>query len=303
MYTHLLVPLDGSRLAETALPLAASLAETLGASVTLLHVIERAPPPAVHGDRHLSRRGEAEAYLEDLTRTRFTFTPPAECHVHEGGEADIPQSIANHAEELHADVIVMCTHGRRRLRHRLFGSVAQAILGRGHTPVLLVPPPEEGAPEAWTCRRVLVPVDARPEHRGALPVALEFARTCGAALHVLWVVPTLGTLGGDQVAAGSLLPGTTLALLELEQEQAERQVAAQVTEAGAGNVPITLEVVRGAAADVILQTATRSDADLLVIGTHGRRGFDAFWAASVAPRVARRMMRPVLMVPLGPDRG
>jgi nucleotide-binding universal stress UspA family protein len=222
--------------------------------------------------------------------------------VHEGGEADIPQSIAAHAEELHADVIVMCTHGRKQLRHRLFGSVAQAILGRGHTPVLLVPPPGEGVSATWTCRRVLVPVDARPEHRDALPVALEFARGCDAALHVLWVVPTLGTLGGDQVTAGALLPGTTSALLELEQEQAERQVAAQVTEAGAGEVPVTLEVVRGAAAEVILQTATRSDADLVVIGTHGRRGFDAFWAASVAPRVARRTMRPVLLVPLGSDR-
>jgi len=141
-------------------------------------------------------------------------------------------------------------------------------------------------------------VNAEPRHGDALPVALDFARTCDAALHVLWVVPTLGTLGGDQVTAASLQPGTTTALLELEQEQAERQVQAQVERAGAGDVAFTLEVVRGGAADVILETATRSDADLLVIATHGRRGFDAFWTGSVAPRVAQRMTRPVLLVPL-----
>jgi len=299
MYTHLLVPLDGSRLAEAALPLAASLAEKLGASVTLLHVIERAPPSAVHGDRHLSDVQEAERYLAELTRTRFTVSPPAACHVHVGGEPDIAQSIAAHAEELRADLIVMCTHERQRLRHRLFGSVAQAVIGRGRTPVLLVPPGETTATGEWVCRRVLVPVDAEPGHGDAVPVALDFARTCGAAMHVLWVVPTLGTLGGDQVTAGSLQPGTTAALLELEQEQAERQVRAQVERAAARDVPLTLEIVRGAAAEVILQTVMRSDADLLVIATHGRRGFDAFWAGSVAPRVAQRMTRPVLLVPLG----
>ena len=298
MYAHLLVPLDGSRLAEAALPLAASLAEKFGASVTLLHVIERTAPAAVHGDRHLSDRGEAEAYLDELTHTRFATTAPPACHVHVGGELDIAQSIADHAEERHADLIVMCIHGRQRLRHRVFGSVAQAVLARGRTPVLLVPPPEVAPSDGWVCRRVLVPVDALPQHGDALPVALAFARTCGAALHVLWVIPTLGTLGGDQVAAGSLQPGTTAALLELEQEQAEREVRAQVAAAGAEDVPLTLEVVRGAAADVILATTTRSDADLLVIGTHGRRGFDAFWAGSVAPRVARRIMRPILLVPL-----
>src|SRR5919202_2263342 len=89
---HLLVPLDGSRLAEAALPAATMLAERLGARVTLLHVMERHAPATVHGERHLTRAGEAEAYLNGVasrfadagvpveatsTRTRRAMSPPA----------------------------------------------------------------------------------------------------------------------------------------------------------------------------------------------------------------------------------
>src|SRR5207247_2465328 len=63
VFGHLLVPLDGSRLAETALPAAAELARRLRASVTLLHVLEPDAPPTVHGDRHLRSPAEAEGYL------------------------------------------------------------------------------------------------------------------------------------------------------------------------------------------------------------------------------------------------
>ncbi len=57
MFKHILVPLDGSKLAEAALPAAVSLAETLHAPVTLLHVIEQDAPEEVHRDRHLTDAG------------------------------------------------------------------------------------------------------------------------------------------------------------------------------------------------------------------------------------------------------
>jgi nucleotide-binding universal stress UspA family protein len=295
VFRHLLVPLDGSPPAEAALPLAVGLARRLGASVTLLHVIERGAPAAVHGERHLSDPGEAGRYLEGLARGEGA-APRVACHVHTDLEADVAGSIARRAEELEADLIVMCTHGRRQLRHRLFGSVAQGVLGRGRIPVLLAPPGR--GRETWVCRRVLAPVDARPEHGHSLPVALAFARACGAAVHVLWVVPTLGTLSGEHAATGHLLPGTTAALLELEEEQAGRWVRAETERAGAEGIPVTLEVARGDPAETILEAATRADADLLVVGTHARPGMDAFLAGSVAPRVAGRAMWPLLLVPL-----
>jgi nucleotide-binding universal stress UspA family protein len=59
MFKHLLVPLDGSRLAEAALPAAACLAEQLGASITLIHIIERDASGEIHGERHLTTPDEA----------------------------------------------------------------------------------------------------------------------------------------------------------------------------------------------------------------------------------------------------
>jgi nucleotide-binding universal stress UspA family protein len=297
MYRHLLVPLDGSRLAESVLPVAASLAGGFQATVTLLHVIERGPPAHVHGDRHLTGRGEAEAYLDDLARRFFPPGVRVSHHVHGDVEADVPGSIVRHARELGADLVVMCTHGRGRLRHQLFGGIAQRVLAAGAVPVLLVPPVEAPTPP-FSCRRVLVPLDGRPEHAQGLPVGVAFARACAAAVHVLWVVPTFAHLAGEQAVAGHLLPGTISALLEMEQEEAARAVRERLAALGATDIPTTVEVARGDPAAAIMATATRIAADLIVIGTHGRAGMDAFWAGSVAPHIALRAAWPLLLVPL-----
>ncbi len=82
--SHLLIPLDGSRLAEAALPVAAALAERLGARVTLLHVLERDPPREVHGEPHLGAAGEACAYLDEVAARAFAAVAPVVRHVHEG---------------------------------------------------------------------------------------------------------------------------------------------------------------------------------------------------------------------------
>ena len=76
MFKHLLVPLDGSHLAEAALPAAACLAEHLDASITLIHIIERDVSGEIHGEHHLTTPAEANAYLEAVARARcrLTFT-------------------------------------------------------------------------------------------------------------------------------------------------------------------------------------------------------------------------------------
>ena len=66
MFKNILVPLDGSKLAETAVSPAASLAKTLGAPVTLLHIIEKDAPQEVHSDHHLTKPDEASAYLQKV---------------------------------------------------------------------------------------------------------------------------------------------------------------------------------------------------------------------------------------------
>jgi nucleotide-binding universal stress UspA family protein len=61
---------------------------------------------------------------------------------------------------------------------------------------------------------------------------------------------------------------------------------------------VAAEVQRGAPADVIVKTADRAQADLIVLSTHGRSQMDAFWSGSVTPKVAGRTHVPLLLVPV-----
>ena len=69
MFKEILVPLDGSRLAEVALPVAIHLAQQLEASITLLHVVEANPPAKIHGQPHLATAKAAQAYLKRVANS------------------------------------------------------------------------------------------------------------------------------------------------------------------------------------------------------------------------------------------
>jgi nucleotide-binding universal stress UspA family protein len=298
MFSHLLVPLDGSRLAEAALPAAVALAARLAARVTLLHVVERDPPRAVHGERHLGDAAEARAYLDEVAGRAFPAGAVVASHVHEGAPDAVVESIVAHAGELAPDLVVMCTHGRGGLGRLLFGSIAQQVIGRGQTPVLLVPPTPEGGAPAFACRRVLVPLDGTPAHEVGLPLAAALGRALGAELHLTAVVPTRATLAGEQAAAAQLLPRATSAMLEVQREEAEAHLAEHAGRLGATGLAITSEVCRGDPAAVIQECAARVRADLVVLASHGRVGLDAFFAGSVSATVARRATTPLLVVPI-----
>jgi nucleotide-binding universal stress UspA family protein len=297
MFRHLLVPLDGSKVAEDVLPAVAALARHLGARTTLLHVIERDAPHAVHGDAHITDGAEADAYLTKCAERAFAGTAVVSRHVHVRAESNVAQSIADHAVELGADLIVLCTHGSRGLRHRLFGSVAQAVAGAGSSPVLLIPP-EGGGKSWWPVRRILVAADGRPEHVRSVPLAVECATACAAALLLLWVVPTLGTLTPEHAASGQRFPGTTAALLELERDEADAAARTELARAGGDEIEASIAVVRGDPIKEIRKAADGFGADLVVVGTHGRSGFDAVASGSVAPRIAGRAKWPILLVPI-----
>ena len=172
MFSHLLIPLDGSHLAEAALPPTITLAHLLQAPVTLIHVIEHHAPKEVHGEHHLTGSEEAWTYLEEVA-ARFPPDIQVESHVHTSEVSDVARSIVDHVGELESDLIVMCTHGRGGLRSWLFGSIAQQVLLLGTSPVLLVHPDKAGIASPFRCRRLLIPLDGDPEHEQGLPVAAQ----------------------------------------------------------------------------------------------------------------------------------
>src|SRR5215212_9300102 len=98
-FTRILVPLDGSPLAEAVLPAARSLAGTLGAKLLLLHVLEREPPADVHGEPHLCDEPEALAYLERQAGELRRQGVAVESHVHERPVDDVAAAVDRHAHE------------------------------------------------------------------------------------------------------------------------------------------------------------------------------------------------------------
>jgi nucleotide-binding universal stress UspA family protein len=297
MFKHILVPLDGSRLAEAALAPAALIAQTLGAPVTLIHIIEQDARREVHKERHLTETDEAQMYLREVAARAFPSTMKVETHVHSAAVEDVARSIVEHTEEeFEPDLIVMCTHGKSGMRDLLFGSIAQQVVAQGTTPLLLVRPNEAGG--TFQLNKIFVPLDSESVHDDGLSLSEELARTFDAELYLLSVIPTFGTLAGERAATSSMLPATTAALLEIKEENAITHLQEHLDTLQAAGLRVTAEVARGDPAAEIVKSAEKTGADLIVLSTHRKAGMGAFWARSVAPTVANRSSLPLLLIPL-----
>jgi nucleotide-binding universal stress UspA family protein len=291
-----LVPLDGSRLAESVLPVVQQVASRFHAQVTLLHIVEKHPPTVIHGEPHLTSVAQAQAYLEEIATRLRSSAIPVEIHVHRDKEDDVARSIVQHAQEMNADLVIMCTHGHGGLRELLFGSNAQQALQQGTQSILLLFPREDGSVYPFNLQRILVPLDGTAAHEPALPVAITIARTFGAELHLVLVIPTLATLSGEQAVSGLLLPTTMRAVLDLAQQGAADYLEQAVARCRAEGVVAQAEVLRGDIVPIVLGLAERLNADLIVLASHGRTGLDALLTGSVASRIAGRRIRPLLLV-------
>lgn len=295
MFRHLLVPLDGSRLAEAALPAAAALARRLDARVTVLHVIERGAPTTVHGEPHLTQPTEAESYLKEVARWLSVRGVQADSLVDPDGE-DVAGSIASRAGDLGADLAVLCTHGRSGLRALLFGRMAQQVLGRGTVPVLLVLPSPAGREQPFACRHLLVPLDGSEMAERGLPAATLIARAFGAEVLLMWVVPTAVTVSGERAAATKLMPTAAAALLDAEATQATSYLEEVKSRLQAEGVAVSATVGRGEPVRVLQETVTKEAMDLIVMATHGRAGAAAAWTGSIASRMLAHITRPILLI-------
>jgi nucleotide-binding universal stress UspA family protein len=141
MFSKILVPLDGSQLAEQVLPYMRSLAQRTQAAVILLRVADHPARQyyveglAVNATQSDDSHAHCEAYLyriaEMLTNERYLVNYT----VREGAIADV---ILGYADEIQADLIAMSTHGRTGIGRWLLGSVADRVVHGSHIPILLI---------------------------------------------------------------------------------------------------------------------------------------------------------------------
>jgi nucleotide-binding universal stress UspA family protein len=298
MFNNILVPLDGSRLSESALPPAVYLARKLDAPIMLLHVIEQDAPSEVHKERHLTNPEEAEAYLKDVVSRSFPSGMNVSTHVHIAPVSDVARSLVEHATtEFQPDLIVACTHGRGGVRDMLFGTIAQQIVAQGTTPLLLIKP---GGPE-FKLENILVPLDPDSIHDYGLVIAVSLAKIFDAHLNLLSVVPTFSTMSGEQAAAGSLMPGTASEMLDIKEQTTRQDLYSHLEKYRQAGVKVSAQVVRGDPVSAIVKDAGEPDVDMLVLSTHRKAGMEAFWARSVAPKIAQKVDRPLLLIPLSSE--
>jgi nucleotide-binding universal stress UspA family protein len=293
---RILVPLDGSRLAEAVLPFALGVASRVGGTITLLHVIERNAPDSVHGQPHLKREEDAHAYLDGVAARCNDPSVRVETHVHNPAIDDVAASIAEHAAELGADLIAISTHGSGGVRGLLLGDIAQQTLRRSTTSLLLVRPDASGDAQPFECHEVLLAVDPAAHGDVALPVAVELARACDAKIRLVTVVPQAGGLPPRRRAAAIFSPASTRAVLELEREDARDYLERKQAELGEQGVECSIEVRTGDPVEEVAGMLQSRSADLLVLATHGQTGLGALLAGSFGPRIMLRAKHPVLLV-------
>lgn len=298
MFTHILAPLDGSRLAEAALPAARYLSDRFQARITLLHVIEKNAPRRIHGQSHLNDPIAATAYLNDISRRWFPESASVNHHVHTTEVDNVAESIAAHANELASDLIVMCSHGRGRALHLMLGSIAQKVIGLDVIPTLLIRPDSGGESPAFSCRTLLVPLDGDSDHEQALPAAFILAKTCSAAVCMAMVIPRFTSISGPMAVTSRFLPGTTSRMLEISAQHAASYLRTQAESFQNQGIYTTIQVLRGDPAAVISDLAGKTQADIIVLGTHGKSGMEAFWAGSVTHKVCSQCKTPMLLIPV-----
>ncbi|HEX2912320.1 MAG TPA: universal stress protein [Chloroflexia bacterium] len=308
MITKIAVPLDGSPLAEKALPYAIRLAHLLKASLALVRVAGDSSPKSAYGEEATEARLYLEQLRGELIRPGAEVPLPTtrvEARVLFGKPATEIAELGNAGK---ADLIVMTTHGRSGIPRLLLGSVAEGVIHHATVPVVLYRPSEmqseavTGAEPVSLGRRrspVLLPLDGTQEAETGLSAAIELARQSGANLHLLRVIFEPPAVMTTDMATGYLYGGYNEVVDLNELHQAAETYLAELVErinTGEEDLKCVAVVRAGNPSDVIVAYAREIGAGLVVMPTHARAGLGRVLLGSVAENVVRQSNLPVMMI-------
>lgn len=306
MITHILVPLDGSRLAAAALPYALALARAADARISLLSVVEFPPecagmPSAAarEGDgRHVT---ESTAYLESVATAVRADGLAATTVVRHGNPAS---EILAASEDEECSLIVMSTHGRTGLGRLRTGSVAQHVLRHAIIPTLVVRPDADAPSKgAATIEAITVALDGSPLAEEALPIASQIAAALAVPLTLLRVIPSATSLAGGGWDAGYSAYYPVSEEMERDEERAVQEylqvVATRLRGTGLDVRTRRERSVTSRAAEVIPAVLAEQPAGIAIMASHGRGGVLRWALGSTAEEVLDHAPCPVLIVRAG----
>lgn len=296
MFRKILVPLDGSELAENALEPAIAIAEKNNGKILLLSAavhdlaLARSRPGLgmeIVDELAMHSRNRLEVYLESVRKDREVAPVTFDLKVEEGDAAGV---IVDEAASSEVDLIVMSTHGRSGITRWLMGSVTERVLRNAPCPVLAV------HDEAFF-KRILITLDGSELSESALEPGLAVAKLLGGQVTLLNAVPA-------EEFEPSLDPYPEAAGVGLEEEFEDdsgdrakvylERVADRCKEALGREVEVVTRT--GAAASAILDYIDYREIDLVVMATHGRSGLRRWVYGSVTEKVLRKAGCAVLIV-------
>ncbi len=301
---RLLCPVDFSEHAAFGLRAAQTLAAASEASAHLVHVWEQPKYSGPDVTLLYERDGITQFATfslatdqRDALREALSQAPSATIHVRaDAGRAH--SAIATLASLGDFDAIVIATHRRRGFAHFWLGSVAENLLHEATCPVLTVSPSDTHSQEhpMTEIKKILCPIDFSEGAEAALNHAVEFAERFDATVDLLHVYETPSYVRPDLsiwVTAHTSEPLTKYIRAEAEKNMEEFGKGLNPT----AKARVEQQLVKhGDPASDIGRIAKEGSYDLIVMGTHGRSGFNHLLMGSVAERVVRQAQCPVMTV-------
>ncbi|MBI2830146.1 MAG: universal stress protein [Chloroflexi bacterium] len=293
MFEKILVPLDGSELAEIAIPYAEEIGGRLGSEITLLHVCR----PEHEAFQHMHKIYLANI-VDSVERYIRRHWPKSGTTVK--GEAlpgEPDQVIGGHIKENNIGLLVMASHGASGLRTLVIGSVADKVVRSVWVPTLIIrakAAPQEG--KAKLINRILLPLDGSDASKMALAYAEELAIKVKASIHLFRMARSSYAYAGLEGVGGTV----TLDLTRIDRAEEKRvrdYLAGIAEEIRARDIPVTYSTMLGTdPAYELIELSDKVDADLIVMSTRGRSPLARWIIGSTAEKLLREGKLPLLLV-------
>ena len=305
MYKRMLVPLDGSQLAEVVLGYAREIAARLDMDVVLFHVSN--PKEGELTPMH-------RAYMEqatDMVRQRLEDGRQGATLSAVGSKVEVrweaatgqpAEEILDYADRHDVDFIMMATHGRSGITRWALGSVADKVLRASPVPVWLVRAgiPDEIVYDRWPSRAILVPLDGSELAQAVLPHVETLAKQRGIDLVDVVLLAVCEPTEPPRLYPAS--PVDWEADLARSKESYELYLATVEMRLKQAGLTVRSEVLIGKPAEQIIEYANRDPFNLIVMATHGRSGISRWMFGSIAEKVLLGASSPIFLVrPKSPE--
>jgi nucleotide-binding universal stress UspA family protein len=282
----ILLSTDGSEYSEGAIREAIRLAKKCSSRLTVISVIETNPEFDTLAPQ-LMEKMEKDAREKLVAVQARAKQEGVDCDIVIREGEDSYKAIVDEAVKNKSDMIVMGRRGRTGLKRLMMGSVTARVIGHAPGNVLVVPKDAQ-----LEFKNIVVATDGSKYAAAAASQAIGLAKRNGAGLTVVSVVPS------------ELLTPTDIEftitqrehIAKQEMQEAEKNAKAVKEAAQKEGVAVKAFILSGKPSEAIVQTAQEKNADLIVLGSHGRTGVERFLMGSVAERVIVLAACPVLVV-------